>query len=278
MDLDRHRRYTVAVQRHSAVPSPTARDIALSAFCADQNVGANLGPGPDRLDLRSRMRWHPPAAGFRTVTFADGLLILGRKAARRLPRVPGKPITRTQAGAELATTVVSPFLPGTELIRTLADVAAHTGIDALGERYERAHPEREQAWLDSKANWQRAFADQLGEHPDIHVVPRVDIVDVSITPFMLFGLSIRSISHEGEESVYTWRATAPAHQAATQAGIWFRGRLQRELDWLAGVCNTEDNETPHILRGLRELLPAYSQVPECVTLLDERLPEWRSAL
>jgi hypothetical protein len=278
MDLNRHRRYTVAVQRHSSVPSPTARDIALSDFCADQSVGANLGPGPDRLDLRSRMRWHPPAAGLRTVTFADGLLILGGKAARGLPRVPEKPITRTQAGAELAAKVVSPFLPGTELIRNLADVVAHTGIEALGERYERAHPEREQAWLHSKANWQRAFADKLGEHPDIHVVPRVDIVDVSITPFMLFGLSIRSISHEGEKSAYTWRATAPAHQAATHAGLWFRGRLQRELCWLASVCNPEDDETPHILRGLRELLPAYSQVPECVTLLDERLPEWRSAL
>jgi hypothetical protein len=224
------------------------------------------------------MRWHPPAAGFLTVTFADGLLILSRKAARGLPQLPGKPVTRTQTGAELATKIVSPFVPGSELIRNLAEVAADTAIDALGERYERAHPEREQAWLKSKANWQRAFADQLVDHPDIHVVPRVDIVDVSITPFMVFGLSIRSISHEGEESAYTWRASAPARHATTRAGIWFRGRLQRELGWFASVCNPEDNETAHILRGLRELLPAYAQVRECVTLLDERLPEWRSAL
>lgn len=222
--------------KHGSQPSPplqrcrpaalgraltTARDIALSDFCSYQSVGANLGPGPDQLDLRSRMRWHPPAAGFLTVTFADGLLILSRKAARGLPQLPGKPVTRTQTGAELATKIVSPFVPGSELIRNLAEVAADTAIDALGERYERAHPEREQAWLKSKANWQRAFADQLVDHPDIHVVPRVDIVDVSITPFMVFGLSIRSISHEGEESAYTWRASAPARHATTRAGIGF---------------------------------------------------------
>jgi hypothetical protein len=278
MALNRHRRYTVSIQRHSAVPSPAARDIALSGFCVDAPLGVNLGPGPDRLDLRSRMRWHPPAAGFRTVTFSDGLLILGGRAAKALPTVPGKPVTRAQRGAGVLTKVVSPFLPGSEFVHALAEVAADAVIDALGEGYERAHPEREQAWLQSKADWQRAFADQVSEYPDVHAVPRVDIVDVSIVPFMVFGLSVRLVSQNGDQSAYTFRTNAPARQAAAEAGFWFRGRLERELVWLSDARNLKENESSHAVRDLRELLPAYSQVPECVTLLDERLPEWRSAL
>ncbi len=278
MDLKSHRRYTVAIPRHSAVPSPTARDIARSAFCMDAPLGVNLGPGPDRLDLRSRMRWHPPAAGFRTVSFSDGLLILGRRAAKALPAAPDKPVTRTQRGAGILTKVVNPFLPGSELVHNLAEVATDAVIDALGERYERAHPEREQAWLQSKADWQLAFANQVIEHPDVHAVPRVDIVDVSIVPFMVFGLTVRLVSHDGDQSAYTFRTNAPAEQAAAQAGFWFRGRLERELAWLSGARNPNGNESSAALRDLRDFLPAYSQVPECVTLLDERLPGWRAAL
>jgi hypothetical protein len=278
MDLNRHRRYTVAIQRHSAVPSPTVRDIARSGFCMDALLGVNLGPGPDRLDLRSRMRWHPPAAGFRTVSFSDGLLILGRRAAKVLPTAPSKPVTRTQRVAGVLTKVVNPFLPGSEFVHNLADVATDAVIDALGERYERAHPEREQAWLQIKADWQRAFADQVSEHPDVHAVPRVDIVDVSIVPFMVFGLSVRLVSQDGDQSAYTFRTNAPATRAAAHAGFWFRGRLERELVWLSGARNPNGNESFQPVRDLRELLPAYSQVPECVTLLDERLPGWRGAL
>jgi hypothetical protein len=82
----------------------------------------------------------------------------------------------------------------------LAEVAADAAIDALGEGYERAHPEREQAWMQSKADWQRAFAEQVSEHADVHAVARVDIVEVSIVPFMVFGLSIRSNSDVGNEA------------------------------------------------------------------------------
>jgi len=280
MVLSRHRRYTVSVPRHSAVPSPTARDIALSGLCMDIpfGLGVNLGPGPDRLDVRSRMRWHPPAAGVRTMSFADGLLILGREAAKALPMAPNKPVTRTQRAAGVVTTVVTPFLPGSEFIHNLAEVAADAVIDAVGERYEETHPEREEAWLRSKADWQRSFADQVSQHPDIHALPRVDIVDVSIVPFMVFGLSVRSVSRDGEHSAYTFRTNAPARQAAAQAGFWFRGRLDRELVWLSGARDPNGSESSGIVHDLRELLPAYSQVPECVMLLDERLPDWRGAL
>jgi hypothetical protein len=223
------------------------------------------------------MRWHPPAAGFRTVSFSDGLLILGRRAAKALPTVPGKPVTRTQRAAGVVTKVVNPFLPGSEFVHNLGEVATDAVIDALGERYERAHPEREQAWLQSKADWQRAFANQVIEHPDVHAVPRVDIVEVSIVPFMVFGLSVRLVSQDGDQSAYTFRTNAPATQAAAQAGFWFRGRLERELVWLSGARDN-GNESSQAVHALRELLPAYSQAPECVTLLDERLPGWRGAL
>ena len=276
MDLSSHRRYTVAVPRHSVVPSPTARDIALSSFCMDAGLGVNTGPGPEQLDLRSRMKWHPPAAGFRTVAFSDGLLILGEKAAKALPRVPVKPVPRAQSAAGIATKIVSPILPGSEFVHALAEVAADAAIDALGERYERAHPEREQAWMQSKADWQRAFAEQVSEHTDVHAVARVDIVEVSIVPFMVFGLSIRSNSDLGNETAYTFRANAPARHAVAQAGFWFRGRLERELAWLSGGRSPEKEDQPSSVRSLRELLGAYAQVPQCAALLDERLPGWRS--
>jgi hypothetical protein len=287
MNLPSHRRYTVAVPRHPRVSSPSARDIAMSDVVMGPLWDVKQGSPPESLDLRSRWRWRPKQAGIRVVSFKEGLLVLDKTAVKALPHLPpaAPPPTRVKAAhaAVVGTKIVAgPYSPLGELLAMFAEGAADAAVDGVGERYESAHPERERIRREQLASWQQAFAKRIPDIENVHVLPRVDIVRVSIVPFMLYGLNIQLRSHSGIESAYTFMSSGgvPARAALASAGNWFRGRLALELDWFSRTYRSgpqADHRAQTIL-DMRELLPFYAGIPGCVDLLDSEVAGWRAAL
>ncbi len=282
--LNRHKRYSVEVARHSGVPSLSASDIARSTFLLGSRWDVNLGSPPDSLALGSRMRWRPAGAGHYVYFFADGLLVLTRQARQSLPRIPPPlpELARTKAGKVVmfsAHAVAGHLSPLVDLAGMVVEGIADRALDGVSGRYEKAHPERELERQDKVARWQQQFAVEVLGTDGVFTLPRFNLVKVSIVPFMLYGLDLRFLDDQGEASAYTFKASAPAHRATETAQRYFRGRMQREMAWFSGqyaVKELTDSELRvRMTQDMCELLPYYGAIPLCARLLDKSLPGWR---
>lgn len=267
------------------MPSLSAGDISRSPFLQAFRCAAQHGSPPDSLALRSRLQWRPEGAGHYLCVFADGLLIVTRRAYHQLPHPPAAPeLTGGKAVKSLvaiASIALGPVSQLVELAGHLAEGLTDLAIDHVTERYAEDHPQWQREHQEKVTAWQREFAAHVSTADGVIALPRVDLIRVSIVPFMAYGVNLHFRDDQDRTSSYTFAIQVPGRKAAEAAQLYFVGRIRREIAWLARQYAGQQLATEELrLRlasGMRAVLPEYAALPLCARWLDQSLPGWRSA-
>lgn len=98
---------------------------------------------------------------------------------------------------------------------------------------------------------------------------------------MLYGVNLHFRDDQQRMSAYTLAMQVLARTAAETAQLYFVGRIQSEIAWLArqyaGQKLTATDLRAHLTSDMLAALPGYAALPLCARWLDRSLPGWRSS-